>query len=270
IPHTGTFVDSAARAKDYPLMLYKNGFSIALLNYTYGTNGIPVRKPNIVNMLDTALIRKDLIKAKAAKPDFIIVFTHWGAEYQSLPSKAQKDVADVCFKHGAQLVIGAHPHVIQPMEWRKDKNQFIVYSLGNYVSGQRKRYTDGGALAYLEMEKIIYKEDSTHTTIDSAAYYLQWVHRTADSKKDYYILPVSDGAEKNLAFASDAVGKEAYKLFVDDSRKLYAKHNKHVQEIKVPPVTNQVVYKVLLSTTKSDEEPWDILTPQRKYIWGVE
>ena len=78
IPHTGTFKDSAERAASYPLMLYKHGFSIALLNYTYGTNGIPVRKPNIVNPLDTALIRRDLLRAKESKPDVIIVFTHWG------------------------------------------------------------------------------------------------------------------------------------------------------------------------------------------------
>lgn len=269
IPHTGTFVDSASRAKDYPLMVYKNGFSIALLNYTYGTNGLPVRKPNVVNMLDTALIRNDLIKAKALKPDAIIVFTHWGAEYQSLPSRAQKMVAEVCFKNGAQLVIGAHPHVIQPMEWRKDKNQFIVYSLGNFVSGQRKRYTDGGALAYVELQKIIYKQDSSLTTVDSAAYYLEWVHRTLDANKDYYILPAPD-AQKNMAFIKHQTAKDAYTLFLDDSRKLYKQHNKNVAEITVRPPAEEVVYTVLLSTTGPNEEPWNILTSQREYNWGVE
>src|SRR5690606_38475242 len=160
----------AARAQDYPLMLYKHGFSIALLNYTYGTNGIPVRKPNIVNMLDTALIRRDLEIAKAANPDVTIVFTHWGNEYERLPSRAQKSLADFCFRHGADLVIGAHPHVIQPMEWRKESNQFVVYSLGNFVSGQRKQYTDGGSMAYLELEKIVFSPDSSRMRIADAVY----------------------------------------------------------------------------------------------------
>lgn len=270
IPHAGTYKDSISRANQHPLMLYKNGFSIALLNYTYGTNGLPVHKPNIVNMLDTALIRKDLLKAKALKPDVIIVFTHWGAEYQSLPSKVQKNITEHCFKHGAQLVIGAHPHVIQPMEWRKDKNQFVAYSLGNYVSGQRKRFTDGGALAYIEMEKVIFREDSTTTRIDSAGYYLQWVYRTADAKKDYYMLPVSDGDVKNKAFIKDQASEDAYSLFVSDSRALYAKHNKHVNEIKSFPQPGSLSYKVLLDVTVVGEEPWDILTSQRLYLWGVD
>ena len=153
IAHTGTFVDSLARVNESPLIIEKNGFKLAILNYTYGTNGLPVTRPNIVNHLDTAVMRNDLMEAKQARPDAIIVFTHWGLEYQSLPAKKEKDLTEFCFKHGAQMVIGAHLHVLQPMEWRKEKNQFVAYSLGNYISGQRKRYTDGGAMAYLELQK---------------------------------------------------------------------------------------------------------------------
>lgn len=234
IPHTGTFKDSASKAANTPLILEKNGFRLALLNYTYGTNGIAVPKPNIVNPLDTALIRKDLIDAKAAGPDVIIVFTHWGDEYASMPNKKQKDIAEFCFNHGAQLVIGAHPHVVQPMEWRKDKNQFVAYSLGNYISGQRKRYTDGGAMAYLELTKVSYRADSAHVSIDSAGYFLGWVYRTADSNKDYYLIPV-DNNPKHLYFIKDAESKAAMKIFVEDSRNLFSKFNKDVPEMKRMP-----------------------------------
>jgi hypothetical protein len=205
----------------------------------------------------------------ATKPDLIIVFTHWGSEYQSLPSKAQKDVTEFCFKHGAQLVIGAHPHVIQPMEWRKSKNQFVAYSLGNYVSGQRNRYTDGGALAYLEFEKVIYDADSSVTSIDSAAYYLEWVYRTVDAHKDYYILPIPNHSD-NLKFIKDEASRSAYNLFVNDSRALYSKHNVNVPEIRTRPVHNEVTYRVLLSVTSAKTEPWNILTSQKLYTWGVE
>jgi poly-gamma-glutamate synthesis protein (capsule biosynthesis protein) len=188
-----------------------------------------------VNRLDTAIIHKDLNRAKELKPDAIIVFTHWGVEYQSLPLKSQVDVTDFCFKHGAQLVIGAHPHVLQPMEWRKDKNQFVAYSLGNFVSGQRKRYTDGGSMAYIELQKINFKPDSSVTTIDSAGYYLNWVYRTIDTQKDYYMLPAGKVEGDSISFIKDATSAAAFKTFVKDSRTLYDIHNKDVVEMTTLP-----------------------------------
>jgi hypothetical protein len=155
------------------------------------------------------------------------------------------------------------------MEWRKNKNQFVAYSLGNYVSGQRKRYTDGGALAYIELEKVTFDVDSAVTTIDSAAYYLHWVHRTVDANKDYFMLPVPDD-KQNLAFIKDDASRTAYKLFVSDSRALYAKHNVNVKEITTRPMTKESEFRVLLSTTQSGEDPWNILTSQQPYLWGVD
>ena len=234
IPHTGTFVDSLEKSTRSPLVIEKNGFKLAVLNYSYGTNGLAVPIGSIVNLLDTAVMRKDIQAAKDIGPDAIIVFTHWGTEYESLPSKWQKDLTEFCFNQGVQLVIGAHPHVIQPMEWRKETNQFVAYSLGNFVSGQRKRYTDGGAMAYIELEKINYKPDSAITRIDQAGYYLQWVHRTADTSKDYYIIPVSSDISGFLNIKDEA-SKSAYKTFVDDSRLLYGKYNKNVSEMTTMP-----------------------------------
>ena len=233
ILHTGTFRDTVERMNDYPLIVEKNGFKLALLNYTYGTNGIAVTKPNVVNRIDTTTIRKDMIKAKELMPDAIIVFLHWGQEYQSLPNKWQRDVAAVCFDAGAKLVIGAHPHVLQPIEWRKESDQLIVYSLGNFVSGQRDRYKNGGAMLKVDLMKTV--SDSVSTTrIDSAGYILEWVYRTADAKKHYYILPVPDFENDTTAFIKDDASKAALKLFIDDSRKLFKKHNVSLDEIKIP------------------------------------
>ncbi|WP_165823896.1 CapA family protein [Pseudochryseolinea flava] len=242
IPHTGTFIDTVSRLNDSPLIIEKNGFKLALLNYTFSTNGLPVTKPNIVNRIDRAMIKKDLDKAKSLNPDAIIVFTHWGVEYESLPRSADVDIAEYCFKHGAKLVIGAHPHVLQPMEWRKEKDQFVVYSLGNYVSGQRKRYTDGGALAAIELEKISRQQDSTTqatsvTRISNASYYLHWIYRTVDAQKDYYMMPVHKVEHDAESFIKDAASKAAFKVFAEDSRKLYQKHNKNVNE---GPLLNQI------------------------------
>jgi poly-gamma-glutamate capsule biosynthesis protein CapA/YwtB (metallophosphatase superfamily) len=268
IPHTGTFVDEVAKLNEHPLLVQKNGFTLAIVNYTYGTNGIPVTRPNIVNMIDTAAIRADLKKARGMKPDMIIAFMHWGSEYQSLPSKWQKDVAAACFRHGAQLVIGAHPHVLQPMEWRKDKGQLVAYSLGNFVSGQRKRYTDGGAMITVELEKIAFSADSAVTRIDTANYILEWVYRTADAEKNYYILPVTAFEKDATGFIKDAASKEAFKLFASDSRALYKKHNLNISESQSIPSDTLTTYRVLFLTGKA--APGDSAVQAPSLPYGVE
>jgi poly-gamma-glutamate capsule biosynthesis protein CapA/YwtB (metallophosphatase superfamily) len=235
ILHTGTFRDTVDRMNDYPLLLEKSGIKLALLNYTYGTNGIPVTKPNVVNLIDTAVIRKDMIKAKEANPDFIVVFTHWGLEYQSQPSKEQKRLTEFCFQLGAHVVMGSHPHVIQPMEWRKEKNQLIVYSLGNFVSGQRDRYKNGGAMVRMDFSKITNDSVST-STIDSAGYILEWVYRTTDVNKDYYILPIPSFENDTAEFIKDEASRLSFKTFVEDSRKLMRNYNLNLSEIKKQPV----------------------------------
>ena len=234
IPHTGTFRNQAEKNRLHPLIVGRQGFKLAILNYTYGTNGLPVTKPNLVNMLDTALIRKDLQKAVSMKPDIIIVFPHWGLEYQSLPSRTQKQITDLCFRYGAKLVIGAHPHVLQPMEWRKSKDQLVAYSLGNFVSGQRKRYTDGGALIRIELEKIKFNDKSSITRIDTAGYILEWVYRTNDPQKNYYVLPVPEVEENPASFHLDPSSREAFRTFVSDSRALFDKYNLNVAEFDSP------------------------------------
>jgi poly-gamma-glutamate capsule biosynthesis protein CapA/YwtB (metallophosphatase superfamily) len=235
ILHTGTFRDEAERSRLTPLLIERNGFRLALLNYTFGTNGLPVFKPNIVNLMDKEQIGKDLAKAKELKPDATIVFTHWGTEYQSLPSAWQKDVAKFCFDHGANLVIGAHPHVIQPMEWNRKENKLIVYSLGNFVSGQRKRYTDGGAMIRVELEKVKMNDSLSFTGIDTAGYVLQWVYRTVDQGKNYYVLPVPTAEGKVESFIQDLESREAFKTFAADSRELLSANNIAIQELNSGP-----------------------------------
>ena len=239
ISHTGTFADTVNRLNDYPLLIQQKDFALYLLNYTYGTNGMSVESPNMVNLIDTAVIKKDLMKAREFNPDAIIVFMHWGSEYQSLPNKFQKDIADFCFKHGAKLVIGSHPHVLQPMEWRKETDQLVAYSLGNFVSGQRKRYTDGGAMLQVELEKIIQPDSSSATHINSSSYQLHWVYRTAGHHKKYFILPSGEfetALSETEANTDQPIltlplsDRQTFKLFLDDSRALFKKYNINVEE----------------------------------------
>lgn len=119
-----------------------NGIKIAVLNFTYGTNGIPcpVGKEWAVEMLDSENVRRDFESARDLA-DFIIVCPHWGTEYTHTPSEEQRKWCRLFVEYGADLVIGTHPHVIQPLEWEEgcdiDGNHVkipVYYSLGNFVN----------------------------------------------------------------------------------------------------------------------------------------
>ena len=115
-----------------------NGIRIAILNYTYGTNGIslPSDMPYAVDMLDEDRVCSDLDEAEKSA-DFTIVCPHWGIEYRLTPTDDQKKWASLMVSHGADLIIGTHPHVIEPIEWIGDENSekgLCYYSLGNYVN----------------------------------------------------------------------------------------------------------------------------------------
>jgi hypothetical protein len=246
ILHTGTFRDSVERSSVYPLMVEKNGFTFSLLNYTYGTNGIPVTKPNIVNLIDTVAIKADLEKARSQHADAIIVFMHWGAEYQSLPNQEQKRLAALCLREGAKLVIGAHPHVLQPMVWNKNADQLIAYSLGNFVSGQRPRYRDGGAMLWVELQKVS-RQGIAVTSIKKAQYELEWVQKWND---DFKMFPLRyfDG-DTTLIKAKSM--REALALFSYDSRALLDKHNVNIEEKQTTKI-DTMVYSIKLNEFEVD------------------
>lgn len=192
---TGTFKDANERAALYPLMLYKNGFKIALLNYTYGTNGIPTEAPTIVNLLDTVQIRKDLEEARARKPHFIIVVAHWGLEYQLSENPEQRAMAQFMIRHGADMIIGAHPHVVQPVKREtvdlpdgSSKEALVVYSLGNFISNQQKPHTDGGTLFAVELlhHKGVPRAECGRYGIIPV---YRYIHKPDEGKATYYVVP---------------------------------------------------------------------------------
>lgn len=194
IAHTGTFYNKAHRDSTYPLLIEAKGFRLALLNYTYGTNGIAIPATKIVNLIDTSQIRQDIIKAKALLPDAIIAMLHWGDEYQSSPNQAQIDLGKYLTSQGVELVIGSHPHVLQPMEWTNDslQNHLVVYSLGNFVSGQRTIPRDGAAIVGIELTK-----DKKGCRITDVHYRLIYVHYPIiNGIRQFIVVPVA-GVEKD-------------------------------------------------------------------------
>lgn len=227
IARTGTFTDSTDFRSNHPLMIHKNDITIALFNYTYGTNGLPFHYPAMVNLIDSVHLVSDLKAARQPDIDFIIVYLHWGQEYQSHPNQVQEDLAQLAFMNGADVVIGSHPHVLQRMEYYTPSDstngQLIVYSLGNYVSNQRDRFRDGGAMVSFTLSK-----DWNGRLVSEPKYHLTWVYTPIEEgKKQYYILPVTKFENEAKI---DAASLNKMKQFAEDSRRLMEKENLEVPE----------------------------------------
>lgn len=275
LKHTGTFRNKAERDSTYPLIENKNGIRIALLNYTYGTNGLKVPAPLIINYIDSAMIAEDLAKAKTMDVDQIIVFTHWGKEYLPLPDNYQKKWEAFIYRHGADMVIGGHPHVVQPIERKivDGKEKLTVWSLGNHVSNQRARTKDGG----LMITATIQKQDG-FTKLKDTGFFLNWVFpRKEGDLKPYYILPAYN---YNALYPNFLSPEEEAKMniFLIDSRKLLAENNLNVQEKLVEnlPQAKAIVdkhlstyYSVQVAKSNYPEIPTNIPALLHTYIHRV-
>ncbi len=138
--HVGT--QSSEQVDYMPYAIYEqNGIRCAVLNYTYGTNDVPMPdvNPNMVHLLnDEYRIREDIALAKADS-DIVLVFPHWGTEYSVYVDDSQRFWTQVFYESGADVVVGAHPHVLEPFEMISDgagHDMLVYYSLGNFVSSQ--------------------------------------------------------------------------------------------------------------------------------------
>ena len=190
IPHTGTFTDTLSYQKEHPLYLKKNGFKIALLNYTYGTNGLPVPKGFVVPHIDTTVIRQDIQRARRDTATNIIAFMHWGYEYHSLPNKEQRTLGKWLHEQGADIVIGSHPHVVQPIEYYipdKDTLGVTAFSLGNFISNQSQQGTEGGICIRLTLTKP--RDLPVHYQMKPIKFYMYRPYE--EGRRRYYVVPES-------------------------------------------------------------------------------
>ena len=166
-------------------------------------------------------MKQDIEKAKKVNLDKLIVVIHWGIEYQQKQNKKQEEVAQFLFDNGVDIIIGSHPHVLQPMYYYPQtglhKEQMVVYSLGNFVSNQRKSSTDGGAMVELTLFK-----DAYGTRILDKGYYLVWVNRTPKTNKKYLfeILPCKEYKTTHYKDLTESV-KDSMSIFINNSRKLF-------------------------------------------------
>jgi poly-gamma-glutamate synthesis protein (capsule biosynthesis protein) len=186
--HTGTFSDSMSKRLYYPFIFYKKGIKFALVNYTLHTNGIKTTNPASVNYLEIADFQRDITLAKQMKPDFIIAFVHWGVEYALHENEEQTVLSRLLHRAGADIVVGSHPHVVQPIKliYEKEKPQLTAYSLGNFISAQPYDNTEGGILFEVDVKKVRGK-----TSIIDYRYLPVLRYTPNGVKGKYFALPIS-------------------------------------------------------------------------------
>lgn len=217
ISHTGTFKSEEEQNK----ILVKNvkGIQIAFLSFTYGTNGItvPSDKSYSVNLIDKDLIKKQLDLAKKQNPDMICVSMHWGIEYQTTPNSEQKDLADFLFKNGADIIIGNHPHVLQNFEKREitlddgtSKDGLVIYSLGNLLADQNKKYTRDSAI----MNVSVTKDENGKIKINTVKYTPIYIYKdTSKSTQKFKIINIQNAIDSFEAGYSPNLSKTTYNTF---------------------------------------------------------
>ncbi|MCW7469162.1 CapA family protein [Leptospira kanakyensis] len=152
----GTFKSNSDYLDRKDFFIEVNGIKIAIYNYTYSTNGIPVKNGRTVRLLDENQIKEDVVFAKESGIHFVILWYHYGSEYEEKPDKSQTKWVNLGFEAGADIIIGGHPHVVQRIDqFQEEKtweDRLVAYSLGNFLSAQNRENTDGGIILSFELE----------------------------------------------------------------------------------------------------------------------
>ncbi|MEK7158896.1 MAG: CapA family protein [Patescibacteria group bacterium] len=184
----------------------KDDLKIAFLGYVYGMNGLPIPEPWMINLINMEKIKVDIVKAKT-QADFVVVALHFGTEYERSPNKWQEETAQQVADFGADLIIGSHPHVIQPADRiiaKDGRKVFVAYGLGNFYCGQREQYTDAGMILRYTIEKVDGK-----AALKDVSYVPTWVAQYKENgKTQFKVLPSKEYIklydEKQAAFLSVA------------------------------------------------------------------
>lgn len=190
----------------------KNNITYTMLNYTYGTNGMPVANDYLVNVWSTNLdindpsrdtkyqnykeqVKEDIERVRD-KVDVLIVAMHWGVEYTHNPTEYEKDMANYLASLGVDVIIGTHPHVIQPVTWIDDT--LVIYSLGNFISAQYQNYSTCtnykctvGLMTSFKIEKTVYGDDVT-IKIDNVENELIYNYYNQSTWRGFKVIPFSN------------------------------------------------------------------------------
>ena len=213
ISHLGTY--KSAEDQDKILIKDVKGVKIAFINYTYGTNGIPVPsdKPYCLNLIDKDLISKQIKQAKEQNVDMIVACMHWGTEYKTSANDEQKELADFLFKSGVDIILGNHPHVLEPMEKKtitlddgSSKDVFVVYALGNFTADQRDEITRDSAILNLD----ITKDSDGKILINKVSYVPIYMYKNSAAKVHKFKILDIEKSIANFDSGDTSIGSSVY------------------------------------------------------------
>lgn len=216
-----------------PLIIEKNNIKLGIASYTYGTNGIPIPKaaPYCVNIIDKDAMKTDIQYMKEQGVDYIIFSMHFGQEYQTTQNQTQEELVDFLVSNGVDIIFGSHPHVPQPYQIKNvpledgtEKQAFVIYSLGNFVSHQSDYYTKLGAVATVTVTKKGEEKKIESGKITPIYTYIT----TVGGRKQFKVVPLERAIyeyEKGVATYS-ASEYNSFKKMLDDTNYIYEKLNK--------------------------------------------
>lgn len=213
------------------------GVKFAVLAYSYGTNGnpIPKGKSYLINLIDFDLIEKDIQNARNLGAELVLVNYHFGEEYKREPVQFQKEVVNKTIELGADIIIGGHPHVLQPVNFYKTNNKyldsgFVAYSMGNFFSNQRKRYTDTGMILTIQIKKDFL---NNKFEIEKVNYLPTWVFKGNTKNGNEFVLLPAAGYEDSTINLSSIEFEKMNQAF-NDTRYIINKftNNPKIRELK--------------------------------------
>jgi poly-gamma-glutamate capsule biosynthesis protein CapA/YwtB (metallophosphatase superfamily) len=201
LPYVGFF--KSKEDQERLRIVHKNGVHLAFLSYSYGTNGIPVPKGKdyLVNLIDKDKMKAEIHRARK-EADVVVMSIHWGNEYQRFPTDQQEQLGQFLVDEGVDIVFGHHPHVLQPMKMVKTKdnrNAFIIYSLGNFISGQMRDYKDIGGVVSIDISKNV-SQDGTKIDISNPQFEPTYV--SSKHLRQYRVVPLEKAESYGLKNAS--------------------------------------------------------------------
>lgn len=228
-------VGTAANSKEAEsiIIVEKNDISMAILAYTYGTNGIPIPKGKnyLVNLINADQIKQDIAKARQLGADVVTVALHFGTEYQRQPNAEQKALVKTLVNSGADIILGSHPHVVQPYQifettgkQGNPKKAVVIYSMGNFISNQRGNYKDLGVIFKVNIQKQFPNETIEITEVKALP---TWVHRySKNGKYQFRVLPLEQVVKNKK---DPLLSASEYRMLETDLNKM----NRHLKSLEV-------------------------------------
>ena len=192
VVYSGQWTSFEEREAETSQIYKKNGIKYAFLSYTTWTNGLetPVGKEYLNNVYSDEKAAADIEKVRD-KADIIMVAMHWGTEYSLGVDSDQTRIANYLSSLGVQLIIGAHPHVVEPVEFINEGKTLVIYSLGNFISDQEGTERLTGLEMAVTIKKFVDVDDTVTVTLEEPTADLIYTKSYYNRKRNFKVYPYS-------------------------------------------------------------------------------